>query len=109
MITKFKCVVCEKITAGRMPREGGIVGDGSFRYPRRHINKETGKPCEGNIREAVWVEVPVERGWRCLDCGTEYPSGYKRCPRCRSPHAIPVVFSADEDEPEAAAAAGETG
>lgn len=54
---RFKCVVCGKVTGGRLPvsfsnhRERG---DGSFYYPRRH-NGPDGKPCPGNIQEATWV------------------------------------------------------
>ena len=56
MITKFKCVVCGKLTSGRLPRAGWLPGDGSFRYPRRH--KVNGKPCPGNIMEAEWIDLP---------------------------------------------------
>lgn len=55
--TRFQCVVCGKITAGRVPvsftnhRERG---DGTFRYPRRHKGPD-GQPCPGNIEEAEWV------------------------------------------------------
>jgi hypothetical protein len=52
--TWFKCVVCGKITSGRVPRKG----DGSFRFPRRH-NSEDRKPCVGNIEEAEWVDLPI--------------------------------------------------
>jgi hypothetical protein len=56
-LTRFKCVVCGKITAGRMPRDGhGSPGDGTFLYPRRHKGKD-GNPCAGNIEEAEWVDV----------------------------------------------------
>lgn len=51
--TRFRCVICGKLTAGRMPREGRHIGDGSARFPRRH--KINGQPCAGNIREAEWV------------------------------------------------------
>lgn len=49
-MTKFKCVVCGKLTAGRIPKKGDL----SFRYPRRH--KVNGKPCNGNVLEAKWTE-----------------------------------------------------
>ena len=48
--TRFKCVLCGKITAGRIPRNG----DKSMRFPRRH--NANGKPCPGNVEEAKWVE-----------------------------------------------------
>lgn len=47
--TRFKCVVCGKITAGRIPKNGDL----SERYPRRHI--KNGKPCPGNIIQAEWL------------------------------------------------------
>jgi len=54
--TWFRCVICGKLTTGRVPRaSSGEVGDGSFRYPRRH--KFKGEPCPGNIEEAEWVDV----------------------------------------------------
>jgi len=53
--TKFKCVVCGKITAGRMPVENKVHGDGSFRFPRRHY--VDGKLCDGVFEEAEWVDV----------------------------------------------------
>jgi len=49
--TRFKCVKCGKITAGRIPRRG----DGTVRFPRKH--KVDGKPCPGNMVEAEWVDV----------------------------------------------------
>ena len=53
--TRFKCAICGKLTAGRLPRSGKYVGDGTFRYPRRHyIN---GQPCPGNIIEAEWIDM----------------------------------------------------
>ena len=54
--TMFKCVVCGKITAGRIGREGRLSGDMSERCPRRH--NVDGKDCAGNILEAEWVDVP---------------------------------------------------
>ena len=48
--TRFKCVLCGKITAGRIPRNG----DKSMRVPRRH--NANGKPCPGTVEEAKWVE-----------------------------------------------------
>jgi hypothetical protein len=47
--TRFRCVVCGKITAGRMPRRG----DTTVRFPRRH--RVNGVRCPGNIQEADWV------------------------------------------------------
>lgn len=55
MRTVYQCTVCGRLTAGRLPRWGREVGDGTFMYPRRH--RDRGKPCPGNIREAHWVEV----------------------------------------------------
>ena len=55
MITKIKCVVCGKITSGRLPRKGRHEGDTTARFPRRH--KYNGKACPGNIIEAEWIEV----------------------------------------------------
>ena len=55
-VTKFKCVVCGKLTAGRMPRSGREVGDTTARWPRRH--KVNGVQCPGVWQEAEWVDVP---------------------------------------------------
>lgn len=55
--TFFKCVVCGKITTGRIGREGRLFGDGSHRFPRRH--KVDGVDCIGNIEEAEWVDILV--------------------------------------------------
>ncbi|UTU07738.1 hypothetical protein CcrC1_gp054c [Caulobacter phage C1] len=52
--TRFKCVVCGKLSAGRLPREGRHVGDGSERFPRRHKGGD-GADCPGNILYAEWV------------------------------------------------------
>ena len=58
MKTKFRCIVCGKVTMGRMPRvHSNYQGDASARFPRRHKG-EDGKPCSGNILEAEWVDVP---------------------------------------------------
>jgi hypothetical protein len=54
--TMFKCVVCGKLTAGRIGREVSMSGDMSHRFPRRH--KVGGQDCLGNIEEAEWVDVP---------------------------------------------------
>lgn len=54
--TMFKCVVCGKLTAGRIGREGRLSGDMSERFPCRH--KLDGKDCPGNIINAEWVDVP---------------------------------------------------
>lgn len=63
METRFKCVICGKLTAGRISREGTLSGDASARFPRRHKNKE-GEPCVGNILEAEWVDQPEPTGER---------------------------------------------
>lgn len=55
--TRFRCDECGKLTAGRIGREGGLRGDRSGRYPRRH-NGPGGKVCPGVFMEAVWVDVP---------------------------------------------------
>lgn len=57
-MTRFKCVICGKITAGRMPVDldnHRFRGDTTFRYPRRHKDK-TGKLCIGSLQEAEWVD-----------------------------------------------------
>lgn len=51
---KVKCAVCNKITAGRLPRDGNLKGDGSFYFPRRHKDKD-GKGCKGNVIEGIIV------------------------------------------------------
>jgi hypothetical protein len=57
--TRFQCIVCGKLTAGRISREGRLTGDTTHRFPRRHRigGKRTGKPCPGNILEAEWVNT----------------------------------------------------
>ncbi len=60
MKTQFKCVVCGKLTAGRISREGRFESDISHRFPRRHKGKD-GEPCPGNIEDAEWVDVPNKR------------------------------------------------
>jgi hypothetical protein len=56
--TRFRCRVCGKLTAGRMPREGRASGDTSERWPRRHA--VAGRVCEGVYHLAEWVDVPAE-------------------------------------------------
>jgi len=59
MKTRFKCVVCGKVTAGRMPRvHARHEGDGSARFPRMH--KVDGVLCDGSFMEAEWVDEPRE-------------------------------------------------
>lgn len=59
MLTRFRCVVCGMLSAGKKPvnyyrhRE---VGDGTFRYPRWHKDP-AGNVCMGNFKEAEWVEI----------------------------------------------------
>ena len=55
---RFKCTVCGKVTAGRLPKQGHYKGNGTFWYPRRH--SVGGNPCEGNILEADWVDNFIE-------------------------------------------------
>ena len=51
MATKYKCVVCGKLTAGRK------TFDDAERWPRRHKGKD-GEPCPGNIvATEEWIEV----------------------------------------------------
>lgn len=58
-MTKFRCVVCGKLTAGRLPRAGRHnVGDTTAMFPRRH-NGDDGLPCPGNIELAEWVDVKL--------------------------------------------------
>lgn len=56
--TRFKCVVCGKLTAGKIPNPGVGWGpaDLSARYPRKHRDKD-GEVCEGVYQEAEWVDV----------------------------------------------------
>lgn len=60
-VTRYKCVVCGKVTAGRLPVNQGRHrerGDGSFYFPRRHAGPD-GETCEGVFDEAVPVDVEV--------------------------------------------------
>jgi hypothetical protein len=68
-VTKFQCAVCGKMTTGRVPGRGrgGYRGDLTFRFPRRH-NGLDGKPCAGNIEEAIWVDF--ENGQVIKNYGT---------------------------------------
>lgn len=50
--TRFRCSVCGKLTAGRMPKKG----DTSARFPRRHY-EQNGRLCPGVFRDAEWVDV----------------------------------------------------
>ena len=56
MKTYFKCIICGKLTAGRLPKGG----DGTFYYPRKH--KYNGKSCPGNFHEAEWVKGMNRKG-----------------------------------------------
>lgn len=68
LVTRFKCVVCGKVTAGRLPRLAWNKGtldhdrrltfryDTDFRYPRKHKDA-SGQTCKGSFMEAEWVEV----------------------------------------------------
>lgn len=70
MITRFKCVVCGKLTAGRIPRlHSRHKGDLTARFPRRHNNPKTGRPCDGNWQEAEWVDID-EKGNEVRNGGT---------------------------------------
>ncbi len=59
-ITRYKCVVCGKLTAGR---QTGKHSDRSERFPRRH-NGPDGEPCPGNIEFAEWIDV--EGSWNSI-------------------------------------------
>lgn len=52
--TAIQCAVCGKMTQGRLPREGGHKGDGTFWFPRRH--KIGGLDCAGNVQEGIIIE-----------------------------------------------------
>lgn len=55
---RFRCVVCGKETAGRIPvnpHNHRERGDGTLRYPRKHANN--GEVCRGCYIEADWVQV----------------------------------------------------
>ena len=57
---QIKCVVCGKITAGRLPRASRHdIGDGTFWFPRRH--KVNGGDCPGNIVEGEDVSLLTQR------------------------------------------------
>lgn len=56
--TYFKCVVCGKLTAGRLSRDSNYVSDNSHRFPRRH--KVNGVDCSGNLEEAEWVDIEIK-------------------------------------------------
>jgi ribosomal protein S27E len=47
---KVKCVICGKVTVGRVPKGG----TGDLMYPRKH--KLNGKSCDGNFYEADWIK-----------------------------------------------------
>ena len=64
--TRYKCTVCGKLTAGRLPRGPWEPGDGSFMYPRRHPCPSGERdiqghriPCPGIFEEPEWVDVEV--------------------------------------------------
>jgi len=59
--TRYRCVVCGKLTAGRLPRTSRPeVGDGTLRYPRQHKGPD-GLLCPGSFMYAEWVDVEVKR------------------------------------------------
>lgn len=65
IVTRFKCVVCGKLSAGRMPRiNSRNEGDTTARWPRWHA--VNGKVCDGNFKEAEWVDVPVKPNVKAL-------------------------------------------
>lgn len=55
---RFKCSACGKLTAGRLPREDRLHGDGTSYYPRRH-HAADGELCPGVYEEAEWVVLPA--------------------------------------------------
>lgn len=50
-VTKFRCKVCGKLTAGSLPRDG----DGTARFARRHTRD--GETCPGVHEHADWVDI----------------------------------------------------
>lgn len=76
---KVKCVVCGKITAGRLPRASRHdVGDGTFLFPRRH--KVSGVDCPDNIEEGEVVEPSnnacTRQGGTLRQNGSIWPDPY---------------------------------
>lgn len=61
--TRFRCVVCGKFTAGKVPP----AGDLSERFPRRH-KSEYGDPCPGVYQFAEWVDVDDGEGEMVEGC-----------------------------------------
>lgn len=62
-VTRFRCIVCGRMTAGRVPvdpHNHRRRGDGTVRYPRRH-NGPDGELCPGCYEEAEWVDVEVRK------------------------------------------------
>lgn len=55
---RYKCVICGKLTEGRLPREDKFPGDGSEMWPARHRAAD-GEPCEGAWHYAEWIEEDV--------------------------------------------------
>lgn len=68
-ITRFRCAVCGKLTAGRKTGRGT---DGTARYARKHDairdttydetgfkDQREGEPCIGSVVEAEWVEERI--------------------------------------------------
>lgn len=54
--TRYKCVECGKLTAGRLPvnpHNHRERGDGTARFPKKH--KVNGKLCLGVFKEAEWI------------------------------------------------------
>jgi len=62
--TRFKCVICGKLTAGRISQSEGFRGDGSHRYPRKsYVN---GKIYPDVIEDAEWVDTTKKKNLKCL-------------------------------------------
>lgn len=84
MAIKFKCAHCGKLTAGgRLPRDGHVKGDGTFRFPRRHKGAD-GQSCDGNIMEAEWIETARPRQVvpaRSIERGIEIRSIWASAPK----------------------------
>lgn len=83
---KFKCPVCGKLTAGRIPKGG----DGSFYYPRRH--NFGASPCPGNIQEAEWVDYDTGkmREMTTIHVTEEDIAKGKQGKRCGCPISIAI-------------------
>ena len=61
-VCRFRCSVCGRLTAGKVPNsDGRYAADKSERYPRMH-RRPFGEPCPGVYEFAEWVEVSLATG-----------------------------------------------